>query len=45
MNLSFLGDLAQALAQIQLPILRNAAGCLRKIRSREPGPEKALWKW
>lgn len=33
MNLSFLGDLEQALAQTQLSILKNAAGCLRKITS------------
>ena len=44
MNLSFLGDLEQALAQTQLSILKNAAGCLRKITStRAPGPEKTLW--
>ena len=43
MKLSFLGDLEQALAQIQLSILKNAAGSSRKITStREPGPEKAL---
>uniref|UniRef100_A0A8D2CF88 Spermatosis associated serine rich 1 n=1 Tax=Sus scrofa TaxID=9823 RepID=A0A8D2CF88_PIG len=33
MQLHFLGDLEQALAQIQLSILENAAGCLRKITS------------
>lgn len=42
MNLRvFLGDLEQVLAQIQLSILKNAAGCLGKITSsRAPGPEK-----